>query len=91
MRTADPYEANLFYIPDLSFGHGGNIPIYAGFWLRALSYVRTHYPFWDAHNGTDHIMWRARTRHADLRPTALAAAFLCVRRGPWRRAPERML
>ena len=58
-RTADPKAAHYFYIPAWDFhGAWGNPEVY---W-RASRYVRTHFPFWNASGGADHI-W-ANTRDA---------------------------
>lgn len=56
-RTADPSKASFFYVPLWDFhGSWGNPEIY---W-RGIKYVRTHFPFWNASGGADHIVVNTR-------------------------------
>mmetsp|Transcript_13903 Transcript_13903/g.42397 ORF Transcript_13903/g.42397 Transcript_13903/m.42397 type:complete len:751 (-) Transcript_13903:639-2891(-) len=51
-RTADPRRARYFYVPTWDLhGAWGNPEVY----LRAHRYIRTHFPYWNASQGKDHI------------------------------------
>lgn len=57
VRTTDPYEANLFYVPTLPYGYTMTDTGQEGaqLALRALAVVRRQWPFWDRFGGADHI------------------------------------
>ena len=64
-RTADPRKASFFYVPLWDFhGSWGNPEVY---W-RGLKYVRTHFPFWNASGGADHIVVNTRDAGACSTP-----------------------
>jgi len=65
-RTHDPGEADFFFVPAVTTYLSDN----SGSFFRALHYVRTRFPFWNASGGTNHIVvggW-------DFGLSALAAA-----------------
>ena len=43
----------------MTFGSTGNNGNPLPPFLRVIKYIRTHYPFWDARNGSDHVFWAA--------------------------------
>ncbi|GJP79125.1 hypothetical protein CLOP_g9376 [Closterium sp. NIES-67] len=50
-RTADPAQADFFYVPLMLRGRGMKGDTLA--W--AISYIRATWPFWDRKNGSDHV------------------------------------
>lgn len=59
VRTENPYEADLFYVPALAYQYSGNLGqdqiVMAA--QRSVSYLQAHSPFWARHGGKDHFMW----------------------------------
>ncbi|PSC70174.1 ser thr phosphatase [Micractinium conductrix] len=57
VRTEDPSEASLFYVPVFPFaltGPGGDSLEYVN---QALDYLRTTYPYWNRTAGRDHFFF----------------------------------
>ena len=64
-RTTDPRCAHFFFIPAWDFhGSWGNPELY---W-RTHKYVTTHFPFWNATGGADHIWVNTRDAAACSNP-----------------------
>mmetsp|Transcript_15713 Transcript_15713/g.28113 ORF Transcript_15713/g.28113 Transcript_15713/m.28113 type:complete len:720 (-) Transcript_15713:811-2970(-) len=64
IRTENPYEANLFYIPASIYAYISNTPNDA-FEIRvAVDYVRMNYPFFNRTQGRDHFIWYPPDRGA---------------------------
>ncbi|GFR40869.1 hypothetical protein Agub_g1520 [Astrephomene gubernaculifera] len=57
VRTENPYEANLFYVPMLLYFYVGNVrdPVPQAAW--ALRYVRENWPFYNRTGGRDHFFF----------------------------------
>jgi hypothetical protein len=49
-RTANPEDADFFYVPTSPMGQQNHYNA-----VRAARFVAAQYPFWDRHNGSDHI------------------------------------
>lgn len=69
VRTENPWEANLFYVPAFTYAYSGN----AGPWVSArlnahlhsvVRYIRAAYPWWERHGGRDHFVWLTNDRGA---------------------------
>ena len=57
VRTENPYEANMFYVPLFVHLSSGNGDVYS-FTRRALDYVKRTYPkLWERNAGRDHFIW----------------------------------
>ncbi|GAX72704.1 hypothetical protein CEUSTIGMA_g160.t1 [Chlamydomonas eustigma] len=57
-RTENPFEANLFYIPDFGYTFYRNAGDSFEYTRRAVHYVKMTYPqFWARNQGKDHFMW----------------------------------
>lgn len=58
VRTLDPEEANLFYVPAFTFAftdNGGPTKLYIE---RVINFIKTEHPaIWDRNGGADHIFW----------------------------------
>ncbi|KAG2484066.1 hypothetical protein HYH03_017086 [Edaphochlamys debaryana] len=64
VRTENPYEANLFFVPALNYFYSENVNP-AGFHAAdVVSYVRQTWPFWNRTGGTDHFMFFTGDRGA---------------------------
>ena len=58
VRTLDPADADLFYVPAFGYGMGGNGGSPAHQVRRTLAYLREHYPeHFVLYDGADHIVW----------------------------------
>jgi hypothetical protein len=56
VRTENPHEANLFFIPALNYDFSGNTGFPSVHAAAVIQHVREHYPFWNRTNGRDHFM-----------------------------------
>ncbi|PNH09584.1 hypothetical protein TSOC_003812, partial [Tetrabaena socialis] len=57
VRTENPLEANLFYVPATSYSYSSNASPPTNQIARALAYVAQHFPFFNASGGRDHFIW----------------------------------
>lgn len=62
VRTENPYEANLYYIPLMSHFYTGNIQPDSGHLRVVVRYVRERFPFWNRTGGRDHVVWLSGDR-----------------------------
>eukprot|EP00201_Polytomella_parva_P023228 CAMPEP_0175043712 /NCGR_PEP_ID=MMETSP0052_2-20121109/3360_1 /TAXON_ID=51329 ORGANISM="Polytomella parva, Strain SAG 63-3" /NCGR_SAMPLE_ID=MMETSP0052_2 /ASSEMBLY_ACC=CAM_ASM_000194 /LENGTH=531 /DNA_ID=CAMNT_0016306843 /DNA_START=662 /DNA_END=2255 /DNA_ORIENTATION=- len=72
LRTENPYEANLFFIPANIYSYLSNIFNDAFQAKIVTDYVRMNYPFFNRSQGHDHFMWYPPDRgvcHLDNRAT----------------------
>jgi hypothetical protein len=46
-RTLNPWEANLFYIPAMSYAFSGNVGDTMTNNRRVIAWVKQHYPFFN--------------------------------------------
>ena len=64
-RTLDPAEANLFYVPALTFAFTDNGGPPQSYVRRVADFLATEHPaLWGRNNGSDHIFWAAGDRGA---------------------------
>ncbi|KXZ45845.1 hypothetical protein GPECTOR_50g639 [Gonium pectorale] len=69
IRTENPYEANLFYIPTFAYYATSNLGDPTGVVVRAVDWVRSKFPFFDRYQGKDHFVVLTADRGACyLRP-----------------------
>ena len=58
VRTLDPTDADLFYVPSFGYGMGGNGGTPAQQVRRTLAYLQAHYPeHFLQYEGADHVVW----------------------------------
>lgn len=71
VRTENPWEANLFFLPALTFTYSGNGGAGSEHLHLVIDYVRQAWPFWNASQGLDHVIFTNTDRGAcDLRGPA---------------------
>ncbi|EFJ41257.1 acetylglucosaminyltransferase [Volvox carteri f. nagariensis] len=68
VRTENPYEANLFYIPMLAYFYIANVRNPVPQVTLALDYVRTKWPFYNRTGGRDHFYFLTGDRGACSTP-----------------------
>ncbi|KAG1665066.1 hypothetical protein FOA52_012485 [Chlamydomonas sp. UWO 241] len=57
VRTENPHEANLFFIPALLYFYVGNVRDPVPHLDAIVTYINTTLPFWQRHGGRDHFWW----------------------------------
>jgi hypothetical protein len=84
VRTENPWEANLFYVPALTYAYSSNLGDVVEHLRRVMGWVRAAHPFFNRTGGRDHFVWlpndrcvRARVRVC-VRVCGLSAADLTV-------------
>ncbi|KAG2447967.1 hypothetical protein HYH02_006996 [Chlamydomonas schloesseri] len=72
VRTENPAEANLFFVPATAYSYVSNInpPTYQ--LIHALDYVSRRYPWFNASGGRDHFVWTTGDRGSCYVPTGLS-------------------
>jgi hypothetical protein len=75
VRTENPWEANLFYVPALTYFYSSNVgPFQAQQHMEiVIRYIKKTFPFWNINQGRDHVFWMSLDRWA---AAAVAAASL---------------
>ncbi|PSC75169.1 exostosin-like glycosyltransferase [Micractinium conductrix] len=64
VRTEDPAEANLFYIPSMTFSHSSNVGTGEEHMRLVIDHIRHEYPYWNRTGGRDHFFWLPADRGA---------------------------
>ncbi len=64
VRTEDPNEANLFYVPALTYWYSTNQNDINEHLKRVVNHVKTKFPFWGRAQGRDHFFWLPNDRGA---------------------------
>lgn len=60
VRTLNPYEANLFLVPDFNHFYSGNGSPPTDNVRRLVGFLKAHFaPFWERNGGSDFIFWAA--------------------------------
>ncbi|MEW5298057.1 MAG: hypothetical protein WDW36_001219 [Sanguina aurantia] len=57
VRTEDPSEANLFYVPAQVYAYSSNVGSMIPHVQNVIRYINTTYPYWNKHQGRDHVMF----------------------------------
>ncbi|KAI8471154.1 MAG: exostosin family-domain-containing protein [Monoraphidium minutum] len=68
VRTEDPREASLFFVPAESYAYSSNIGDVLPHLRRVMAYVRDALPFFNATGGRDHVLWLPNDRGACFIP-----------------------
>ncbi|KAI3430530.1 hypothetical protein D9Q98_005123 [Chlorella vulgaris] len=63
VRTEDPAEANLFFVPALSWAYAGN-QLNSRHLDLVIDHINSSYPFWNRTGGKDHFFWLTNDRGA---------------------------
>jgi hypothetical protein len=58
-RTENPWEANFFYVPALSYAYSSNTGDVVEHLTRVMTWVRSAHPFFNRTQGKDHFFWLA--------------------------------
>ena len=66
MRTEDPSEAHLFFLPALTYAYTSNLGHPDFHITRVINYVREEFPYWNRSSGRDHIVWTPGDRSSCL-------------------------
>ncbi|KAL4854627.1 glycosyltransferase like protein [Chlorella vulgaris] len=74
VRTEDPSQASLFFVPALSWSYGGNDLNSAHLDLVA-DHLASHYPHWNRSQGRDHVSWLTNDRGSCALSGPTAAAI----------------
>ncbi|GIL62228.1 hypothetical protein Vafri_16503 [Volvox africanus] len=64
VRTENPYEANLFYIPAFAYYSTSNLGDPTGAVIRAVNWVASTFPFFNRTGGKDHFILISADRGA---------------------------
>uniref|UniRef100_A0A7S0RCE8 EGF-like domain-containing protein n=1 Tax=Chlamydomonas leiostraca TaxID=1034604 RepID=A0A7S0RCE8_9CHLO len=64
VRTENPWEANMFFLPVLAYYYTGNLGDASQQILRGVEYARTVFPFYDRYQGRDHFVVLTQDRGA---------------------------
>jgi len=64
VRTEDPAEANLFYVPSFTYYLHSNLGDPSAHLLRIVRYIKAQYPWFSRHQGKDHFVWLTSDRGA---------------------------
>eukprot|EP00882_Tetradesmus_deserticola_P022294 GHRQ01024193.1.p2 GENE.GHRQ01024193.1~~GHRQ01024193.1.p2 ORF type:complete len:252 (+),score=51.38 GHRQ01024193.1:207-962(+) len=70
MRTDNPYEANMFYIPAMTYAYSSNLGDTQVHATRVIDHVRATWPFFNRTRGLDHFMWLTNDQGACSWPGA---------------------
>jgi len=62
VRTENPWEANLFYVPALTFAYSSNLGDVTEHLHRVMTWVREAHPFFNRTGGRDHFFWLPNDR-----------------------------
>jgi hypothetical protein len=62
VRTENPWEANLFYVPALTYAYSSNTGDVVEHLRRVMGWVRDAHPFFNRTAGRDHFMWLPNDR-----------------------------
>lgn len=66
VRTENPYEAHMFFLPALTYAYTSNLG-YPDFHIsRVIDYALRQLPFWNRTEGRDHFVWTPEDRGSCL-------------------------
>jgi len=55
VRTEDPAEANLFFVPAFTYAYTGNLGNPNDHFHFVVQHISQRYPYWNRSSGLDHI------------------------------------
>lgn len=76
VRTENPAEAHLFFIPALTYAFTANLGDPETHIIRVVDYVRSNYPFFDRSGGRDHFVWTPGDRASCMLRTPEVRALI---------------
>lgn len=62
VRTENPWEANLFFVPALSYAYSSNLGDVTVHLQHVMKWVRDQQPFFNRTAGKDHFVWLPNDR-----------------------------
>ncbi|PSC75115.1 exostosin-like glycosyltransferase [Micractinium conductrix] len=62
VRTEDPSEANLFFVPAFTYHYSGNVGTAEEHIHLLLDHLKHTYPYWNRTGGRDHFYWTPADR-----------------------------
>ena len=62
IRTENPYEAHMFFLPAYTYAYTSNLGFPDFHISRVINYTLANYPFWNRTQGRDHIVWTPSDR-----------------------------
>ncbi|MEW5298035.1 MAG: hypothetical protein WDW36_001199 [Sanguina aurantia] len=68
VRTEDPSEANLFYVPAQVYAYSSNVGSMEAHVQNVIRYISSAYPYWDKHQGRDHFIFTPADRGSCYEP-----------------------
>ncbi|GAX86293.1 hypothetical protein CEUSTIGMA_g13705.t1 [Chlamydomonas eustigma] len=71
VRTENPNEANMFFVPALVYFYAGNLGNPLPHLRKVVKYISTTYPFWNRTGGKDHFWWMTGDQGACWMPEDL--------------------
>ncbi|GLI67688.1 hypothetical protein VaNZ11_011952 [Volvox africanus] len=72
IRTENPLEANLFFVPATAYSYSSNTNSPVNQIEAALKYVIVNFPYFNASGGADHFVWTTGDRGACYLPRNLS-------------------
>ncbi|KAL4427766.1 hypothetical protein ABPG75_001855 [Micractinium tetrahymenae] len=64
VRTENPEEAHLFFVPSFSYSYSGNVGSLNEHMQLLLDHIKMNYPYWNRTGGRDHFVWAPADRGA---------------------------
>jgi hypothetical protein len=62
VRTENPWEANMFYVPALTYAYTSNLGDVVEHMRRVMTWVQGAHPFFNRTGGRDHFFWLPNDR-----------------------------
>ncbi|KAG2444152.1 hypothetical protein HYH02_009091 [Chlamydomonas schloesseri] len=78
VRTENPYEAHLFYVPALNFFYSGNLRAPEHHLEAVMEHVKSAWPFYNRSGGRDHFVFLTGDRGSCHMPRALQDSMIKV-------------
>jgi len=71
VRTENPHEANLFFVPALLYFYVGNVRDPIPHLTRVIQHISWNFPFWNRTGGRDHFFWMSGDKGSCMLPREL--------------------
>lgn len=78
VRTENPWEAHLFYVPALSYAYSGSSGDPTVHLRRVMAWVAEAHPFFNRTGGRDHFLWLPGDGCDWMEPNVLSLSRLCA-------------